>query len=62
MAELDGVTLSGCGADEVVADPDATQVAVTTTDYAFDIPEVGAGATAFTMANEGDEPHFMYVV
>lgn len=60
--ELYGFTLSGCGAKEVVADPDATRVAVTATDHTFEIPEVSAGATAFTMTNEGDEPHFMYVV
>lgn len=56
------LSLEACGEEEVVADPDAQQVAVVATDYAFDIPEVTAGATALTMTNEGDEPHFMYVV
>jgi len=60
--ELYGFTLSGCGQEEAVADPDAAAVAVTAIDYAFEIPAVSAGATAFTMTNDGDEPHFMYVV
>ena len=56
------LSLEACGEEEVVADPDAAQVAVTATDYAFEIPEVAAGPTAFTMTNEGEEPHFMVVV
>jgi hypothetical protein len=37
-------------------------VAVTATDYAFEIADVTAGKVAFQMDNAGDEPHFMYVV
>lgn len=56
------LALESCGEEEVVADPDAAQVAVVATDYAFEIPDVGAGPTAFTMTNEGEEPHFMVIV
>lgn len=57
-----GINLESCGEEAVEADPDAQQVAVVATDYAFEIPEVTAGPNAFTMTNEGAEPHFMYIV
>ncbi|MEX1162776.1 MAG: hypothetical protein WEB03_04275 [Nitriliruptor sp.] len=60
--ETFGFPLSACGEEVEGADPDAAQVAVTATDYAFEIGDVAAGPTAFTMTNEGEEPHFMYVV
>ena len=56
------ISLESCGEEQVVADADAAQVAVTATDYAFEIPDVTAGPTAFTMTNEGEEPHFMVIV
>lgn len=56
------INLESCGEEAVEADPDAQQVAVVATDYAFEIPEVTAGPNAFTMTNEGEEPHFMYIV
>ncbi len=62
-AEAWQISLESCGEAEVLADPDAAQVAVTATDYAFALPDVvAAGPTAFTMTNEGEEPHFMFVV
>ncbi len=61
-SETFGFSLSACGQEVEEADPDAAQVAVTATDYAFEIGDVAAGPTAFTMTNDGDEPHFMYVV
>lgn len=57
-----GINLESCGEEAVAADPDAQQVEVVATDYAFEIPEVSAGPTALTMVNEGEEPHFMVVV
>lgn len=57
-----GINLETCGEEEVAADPDAQQVAVVATDYAFEIPAVSAGPNAFTMTNEGEEPHFMVIV
>jgi hypothetical protein len=61
-SEILGFSLQSCGEEAVVAAPDAEQITVIATDYAFDIPEVPAGKVAFTMENAGDEPHFMYVV
>lgn len=43
-------------------DPDAAQVAVAATEYAFDFEAPAAGPTSFTMANDGDETHFMLLV
>ncbi len=41
-------------------DPDAAQVAVSATDYAFAFdPAPAAGPTSFTMTNEGEERHVM---
>jgi hypothetical protein len=57
-----GFLLSGCGEEAQQPDPAATLVAVTATDYAFEIADVTAGKVAFQMDNAGDEPHFMYVV
>jgi hypothetical protein len=61
-SEVLGISLQGCGEEAVVAAPDAEQIAVVATDYAFDIPEVPTGKVAFTMENAGEEPHFMFVV
>lgn len=57
-----GFLLSGCGQEAEEPDPDATLVAVTATDYAFEVADVPAGKVAFQMENAGDEPHFMYLV
>lgn len=55
--------LQDCGREAAEADPDATPVAVTGREYEFDLPEtVPAGPVAFTLANEGEEPHHMVVV
>jgi hypothetical protein len=44
-------------------DPDATQVAVTATDFEFAIDgEVPQGKVAFVMTNEGDAPHHMSIL
>lgn len=44
-------------------DPDATQVAVTASDFAFEIEgEVPSGKVAFVMTNEGDVPHHMSIL
>lgn len=43
-------------------DPDAAQVAVSGTEYAFDFEAPAAGPTSFTMANDGEETHFMLLV
>jgi hypothetical protein len=43
------------------AEPDAQQVAVRAVEYAFDFEPPSAGRTSFTLTNEGEEPHFMYV-
>ena len=40
-------------------DPDAAQVAVSATDYAFEFGAPTAGPTSFTMTNDGDETHVM---
>jgi hypothetical protein len=40
-------------------DPDAAQVAVTATDYAFAFDPPVAGRTSFTMTNAGEERHVM---
>jgi hypothetical protein len=61
-SEVLGFSLQSCGEEAVVAAPDAEQITVIATDYAFDIPAVPTGKVAFTMENAGDEPHFMYVV
>jgi hypothetical protein len=42
-------------------DPDAAQVAVTATEYAFDFDAPSAGPTSFTMTNDGEETHVMLV-
>ncbi len=43
-------------------DPSAAQVAVTATEYNFEIdPAPAAGPTQFTMTNAGEERHVMYV-
>jgi uncharacterized cupredoxin-like copper-binding protein len=50
--------------DEALTQPDpaAAQVAVTATDYAFALdPAPSAGRTQFTMSNEGQERHVMYL-
>ena len=50
--------------DPSVTEPDesATQVAVTATEYAFEIdPAPAAGRTQFTMTNAGEERHVMYL-
>jgi hypothetical protein len=44
-------------------DPDATQVAVTATDFAFQIDgDVPAEKVAFVMTNEGEAPHHMSIL
>jgi len=42
-------------------DPDAAQVAVSATEYAFDFEAPAAGPTSFTMTNDGEESHIMVV-
>jgi hypothetical protein len=61
-SELGIGSLQDCGTEAVEADPDATEVAVSATDYAFDIGTVAAGPTSFVMTNDGEEPHFLEVV
>jgi hypothetical protein len=68
-AEHCGLHGDGEGEDDEEQDPSLTepddsaaQVAVTATDYAFAIdPAPAAGRTQFTMTNEGEERHVMYV-
>jgi hypothetical protein len=57
-----GFPLSSCGEEVQQAEADAQQVAVTATDYEFSFDEVPTGRVAFTMDNQGEEPHFMYIV
>ncbi len=40
-------------------DPDAAQVAVSATEYAFEFEDPAAGPTSFTMSNDGEETHLM---
>lgn len=49
--------------DPSITEPDASaaQVAVTATDYAFAFDTPAAGRTQFTMTNDGDERHVMYL-
>ena len=59
-----GIDHSEDGAPEGDEEPaeGATEVEVTATDYAFELPEtVAAGSTALVMHNDGDEAHFMIV-
>lgn len=52
----------GAQGDEA-PDPDATQVAVVGTEYAFEVDTtLAAGPTAFTFDNAGEEEHEMFVV
>jgi hypothetical protein len=59
-----GIDHSEDGAPEGDEEPaeGATEVEVTATDYAFELPEsVAAGATALVLRNDGEEAHFMIV-
>lgn len=49
--------------DPSLTEPDesATQVAVTAREYAFEFDAPAAGRTQFTMTNEGEERHVMYL-
>ncbi len=61
--EDDGDDEEGSEQDPSVTevDPDAAQVAVTATEYAFDFDAPSAGPTSFTMTNDGEETHVMLV-
>ncbi len=61
--EDDGDEEEGSEQDPSVTevDPDAAQVAVVATEYAFEFDAPSAGATSFTMTNDGEETHVMAV-
>lgn len=43
-------------------EPDAQEVAVSAVEYDFEFEAPAAGRTSFVMTNEGEEPHFMFLV
>lgn len=44
-------------------DPGTGTVTITSTEYEFDLPDtLPTGATTFTLANAGEEPHFIDIV
>lgn len=66
LEELTAFEAEACGFEPpqdpgvTEADPDATRVDVTATDFAFDLDvPTEAGRYSFAMTNEGDEPHLL---
>lgn len=71
-----GLLFVACGKDEPTAGPDTGAeepsqspeaeggtVLITATEYAFDLPgELPAGQTTFSLANAGEEKHFIQIV
>lgn len=57
-----GFSLASCGTETAEADPNATQVEVVATDFAFSTAELVAGPVAITMDNQGEEPHELLLV
>lgn len=55
--ELDNESEQDASVTEL--DPNAAQVAVSATEYAFEFQDPAAGPTSFTMSNDGDETHVM---
>lgn len=57
-----GFSLASCGTEAATADPNAAQVEVIATDFAFTMPELAAGPVAITMDNQGQEAHEILLV